>query len=104
EGRRQLPQERPELRRLEQRLDPLEQERQMLVRLEQALDVRDVAADLHREDEVRRALRHPARDGSRAGQAVEGVVQLDGVEVLRVVAEPAGGRTALRIEDAMPPV
>src|SRR5438874_8723907 len=76
----------------------------MELRVDEALDVRHVAADLDREHEAGRRFRYPARHGARARQPVEGVVELDGVEELSVVAQPARRRAPLRIEDAVPPV
>src|SRR5207247_5446138 len=104
ERRRQLPEKRAQLRGVEERLDAAEQQRQVLVGVDEALGVRDVAAHLDREDEVHRRLRDPAGDGTRARQAVERAVQLDGVEELRVVAQPPRRWAALGIEDAVPPV
>src|SRR5262249_35292586 len=49
-------------------------------------------------------LRDPACNGARSRQAVERVVELDGVEELCVVGQPARRRTALWVEDAVPPV
>src|SRR5437868_9092932 len=77
ERRRQLPEERAELRRAQQGLDPLVEQRQMLLGVGEALHVGHVAAHLDREDEVVRRLLDPARDRRRAGQAVEGGVDLD---------------------------
>src|SRR5581483_8159577 len=104
ERRRQLPQQRPELRRPKQRIDPVEEKRQVLVDVDETLDVRDVPAHLHGEEERRRRLGHPTGDGGRARQAVERRVQLDRVEEPCVVTEPARGRTALGVEDAVAPV
>ena len=55
----------------------------------QPLDVGQVAAGLDGEHEVRRRLGGPVRDRVARGQPVEGVVDLDGREALRVVLEPA---------------
>src|SRR5207249_893251 len=104
ERRRKLPEERAELRRAEQRLDPLVEELQVLTGVDEALDVRDVPAHLHGEQEVGRRLLHPAGDGVAAGEAVEGRVDLDGVELAGVEAKPVPRRAARRIEDAVPPV
>ena len=104
EGRWQLPEQRPELRRSQQRLDSLVEKRQVLGDLGQALDVRDVPADLDREDEPRRGLGHPARHNSRLRQAIERRVQLDRVETLGVVGEPIALRKARGIEDTSPPM
>src|SRR4051794_7964073 len=104
EGRRQLPEERPELRRAKQRLDPVVEDREVRRDLAQALDVRHVAADLDGEQEVRRRLGHPARDHLPLGQAGEGHVDLDPVEGLRVEREPVARRTARGVEDAVAPV
>src|SRR3569833_2777597 len=70
----------------------------------QALDVRDVAADLDREEKVVRRLLRPARDRLAAWEAIERRVDLDRVEVLRVEAQPRAGREPRRVEDAVPPV
>src|SRR5205823_1315802 len=84
--------------------DPLEQEGEMLRGVAQTHDVRQVAADLDGEEEVRRRLLDPACDRARTRQPVEGVVQLDGVEVLRVEAQPLARSEPRRIEDAVSPV
>src|SRR5919197_1365885 len=104
EGGRQLPEERAELGRAQQRLDPLVEERQVLRDVVQPLHLRQIAAHLDRENEVVRRLLHPARDGRRARQTVEGRVDLDRVEVTRVEREPVPRREARWVEHAVPPV
>src|SRR5581483_4566584 len=104
EVRRELPEDRPELRRADERRDPLVEDRRVRRHVRQPLHVRDVAAHLHREAEAGRALVRPARDRVGAGQTVEGRVDLDRVEVPRVELEPAARREPRRIEDAVAPV
>ena len=72
------------------------------VQVEQALEVGDVAAHLDREEKVGRRLLDPARDRRLQRQAVERVVDLDGVEEGRVLLEPAAHRETL--VDQIPPV
>src|SRR6266850_2405497 len=104
ERRRQLPEQRSHLRRAEQWLDALVEQRQVHLHVLKPLDVRDVPADLDREREAGRRLFDPARDDLRFRQAVERHVDLDGVEELRVVAEPVARRAARWVEDAVSPV
>ena len=68
----------------------------------EALDVRQVAARLHGEHEVGRRLRDPVRDRVAGGKPVEGVVDLDGAEVLRVVLEPPPRGQSFGIERLAP--
>src|SRR3954454_11238762 len=99
---RQLPQHRPELRRADERLDALVEAPDPLLDVAQLLHVDEVAARLEREHEPGRRLLHPPRDRVARGEAVEGRVDLDGVEDLGVAREPARLAHALRIEDAAP--
>src|SRR3954464_3263016 len=99
---RQLPEDRPELRRADERLDALVEAPDALLDVAQLLHVDEVAARLEREHEAGRRLLHPPRDGVARGEAVEGRVDLDGVEDLGVAREPARLAHALRIEDAAP--
>src|SRR5437867_5187613 len=57
---RQLPEDRTELGRVDERLDSLVEALESLAEVGQALDVRQEPARLHREDEVRRSLLDPA--------------------------------------------
>src|SRR5581483_1210834 len=98
ERRRQLPEDRAHLRAPEKRRDPLVEADETGVELGEPLDVREVARRLDREQETGRRGALPVRDGRAVRQAVEGVVHLDGVEVLRVVLEPeACGQTAVEL-------
>src|SRR3954469_1663153 len=99
---RQLPQHRPELRRADERLDALVEAPDPLLDVAQLLHVDQVAARLEREHESGRRLLHPPRDRVARGQAVEGRVDLDGVEDLGVAGEPARLAHALRVEDPAP--
>src|SRR5207249_964558 len=99
EALRELPENRTELRRVDERLDPLVEALESLTEVGQTLDVRQEAARLHREDEVRRSLLDPARDRVPLREAVEGRVDLDRVEDRRVVLEPAARRQPFRVDD-----
>jgi hypothetical protein len=103
EAFRELPQDRPELRRGDERVDPPEEARLALVHVEEAFHVREIAARLDREEEAGRALTHPGGDRLPARKAVESRVHLDGVEELRVVPQPFACRQSLGI-DALAPV
>src|SRR5665647_3414885 len=94
ERRWKLPEDRPHLRAVEQRLEPLGETLEPGAELEQALDVREVPRSLDREEEARRRDALPVGDGVAAGQPVEGAVDLDRVEVPRVVLEPRARREA----------
>src|SRR4051794_1558056 len=104
EAGRQLPEHRPQLRRLDQRADPLVEELDARRQLAEPLDVRRVAAHLHGEEEPGRRLLHPVGDRRLARQPVEGGVHLDGVEVLGIELEPAASRQPRWVEDAVTPV
>src|SRR5438874_3032491 len=101
---RQLPEHRPELRRADERLNPVVERPHARTEVAQAPDVRDVAAHLDREDEPGRACAHPVGDHVALRQPVEGRVHLDGVEMAGVVVQPFPRRTARRVEDAVPPM
>src|SRR5581483_11334943 len=98
EVRRQLPEERPAL---VQRLDAGTEARDRLAEVAQPLHVRDVAGQLHREEEAlgRRTL--PRRDALALREPVERVVDLDGVEAAHVQLEPLA-RRAPRVEGHLP--
>src|SRR4029079_17671762 len=98
------PEHRPELRSADERLDARIEELEARRQVAQPLDVRPVAAHLDREEEPLRRLAHPVRDGRLAREPVEGHVDLDRVETLRVELEPASRRQPRRVEDAVPPV
>jgi len=104
EVRGELPDDRTELAGLDQRFDALVVAPDPLREVLKAPDVGHVAARLGGEDEVRRSLLDPARDGLARGEPVEGRIDLDGVENLRVVLEPASLAKALGIEPAAPAV
>jgi hypothetical protein len=95
EGRRELPQDRPYLRRSRERLDPLVIAADAVPEIRQALDVREVATCLDGEEKVRRRLLDPARDGALLRQAIEGVVHLDRVESAGVERQPEPRRLSL---------
>jgi len=99
---RELPEDRPELARLSERLDRLEEPAESAFRLEQALDVGDVTADLDRELEVTGGPFGPAANRRFGGQPVEGVVDLDRVEDLGVALEPAPLGQPFGVENAPP--
>src|SRR5579884_193185 len=68
----------------------------------EALEVRDEAAPLGREEEARRHLGLPGGEGLARREAVEGVVDLDGIEVGAVVLQPAPRGQLARVEHASP--
>src|SRR5829696_5897446 len=103
EGRRQLPEHRPQLPGLHERSDPRVEELDARGQVTEPLHVRDVAAHLDRKDEVVRCLVDPALHGLHRRQPVEAGVHLDAVEVARIELEPAPRRAALGIEDAVAP-
>jgi hypothetical protein len=92
EVRRQLPEDRAELRRPDERLDPLVEPFDPAAEVGEPPQVREVAARLDREREARRRLLDPARDGLAPREPVEGRVDLDRVEERRVVLQPPGLR------------
>src|SRR2546423_6771470 len=83
-------------------MDALVEPLDALAEVGQPLDVGQVAARLEGEQEVLGCLLDPAGDRVRAGQAVEGGIDLDGVEERRVVLEPAARAQALRAYDPAP--
>src|SRR5581483_1836303 len=99
---RQLPEHRAELRRADERVDALVEASHRLAHVGQPLQVGHVPARLDAEEKARRALLDPARDRLHRRQAIEGVVDLDGVEQGRVVPEPPDGRQPLRVDDLAP--
>ena len=86
----------------EETLDALGQPEVLLRRVGEPLDVGQVAARLDREQEAARGLLDPGRDRLRLRGAVEGRVDLDRVEQLRVAGEPAPRGQPLRVDDAAP--
>src|SRR6266511_631667 len=104
EVRRQLPEDRAELRRAEQRLDARVEAVEPRPEFVEPLDVRQVARRLDREGESRWRLLHPARHRRAPGEPVESRFHLHGVEELRVVLEPFRRGEARRVEDAVAPV
>ena len=104
EVRGELPDDRTQLAGLDKRLDALVEAPDPLREVLEAPDVREVAARLGGEQEIGRCLLNPARDRFGRGEPVEGRVDLDGVEDLRVTLEPASLGQALRIEPAAPAV
>jgi len=86
---RELPDEGPQLVRLDQRHDALVVAVDALLDLAQAPHVGEVAAGLGGKREPVGRLLHPAGDRVARGEPVEGRVHLDGVEQLGVPREPA---------------
>src|SRR5205823_4753664 len=104
ERRRELPEQRPELRRAEQRLDALEESFHPRPELAQPLVVCEIARRLDCEKEVVGRLFDPVRDRVAPREPVEGRVHLHRVEALGVELEPARRRQSRWIEDAVAPV
>src|SRR5882757_3726531 len=84
----ELPRDGAELARLAHGLQRGKEALDSLAEVGETPDVREVAARLDREYEALGRLPHPSGHGVALGQAVEGGVNLDGVEVLRVELEP----------------
>ena len=101
EALRQLPQERAQLPRLDQRCQPLHQAPAPVGCPLQPPDVRQVTARLDREEEAVGRLIDPALHGLDRGQPVESGVHLDRVEMLGVVLEPETRRASL-VERLLP--
>src|SRR5205814_4243910 len=101
---RELPEDRPELRRAEQRLDARVEAVETGTEVVQPLDVRQVARRLDGEREADGRLLDPPRDRGAFRQPIERRVHLDRVEELRVVLEPLRCGKPRRVEDAVPPV
>src|SRR5437660_869814 len=80
-----------------------QEERERRAGLVQPLDVGEEPARLDREDELRRDGGGPGPERGRTRQAVEGTVELHGVEAGRIVREPRPHGQRARIE-ARPPV
>src|SRR3954462_9641018 len=74
EVRRQLPDDRPQLRCSDERLYALVVTADPLFQVGEPLDVGEVAARLQREHEAGRCLLDPARDSLLGGESVEGRV------------------------------
>src|SRR3954469_21082235 len=98
---RQLPEHRPQLAALAQRLQRLPESLQTLIDPPQPFHVGEVTAALYREGEAGRSPLGPALDHLALDQPVEGVVDLDGVEDLGVALEPT--RRGNAFVDAAPP-
>src|SRR4051812_8090948 len=95
EVRGKLPQHGTELRRPNKRSQPLVVALQSRVEVSEPLDVREVPARLDCEDKAGRRFLDPARNGCLERQPVEGVVDLDRVEVSGVVLQPEPRRLSL---------
>ena len=70
--------------------------------VEEPLHVRAEAAELDGEHEAGRHGVAPALEDARVRKTIEAAVDLDGVEVLRVVGEPRRRRQAHRVETPLP--
>ena len=103
ERRRELPEERPELPGVRQRLDALEEALEVDGRIAEALDVGQVAAHLHGEGEVSGVSIGPARNSIAAREPVERRVHLDGVVSPGVEPEPPARGKAAGIEGPAAP-
>src|SRR5205085_5283076 len=67
-------------------------------------DVGEVAADLRRDQEARRRPVPPPLERGVGGKPVEGVVDLNGREPLRVERQPPALRQVARVEAGLPGV
>jgi len=97
---RQLPQDRAEFPF--QAAYPRQEAGQWLGGVLELFEVSDVAVGLDGVDEPFRGLLPPAVERLLRGKAIEGVVDLDGVEFLRVVSKPTGLGQVRRVERAPP--
>src|SRR4051812_14439476 len=97
---RQLKQHRTE--RPTETIGASEEAMERLLRILQLLHVGQEAARLDRVGEPARRAASPRGEGRRIRKAVEGVVDLDGVEMRRVMLKPLPLRHAARIEIAAP--
>lgn len=99
--RRELPEDGAELpaQAQEPRGEEVGERAQRIAQLEH---VREVAASLHREDEIVRRLLPPRLEEFRALQRVERAVDLEAREAPRGVVQLAALRESLRIEHAAP--
>jgi len=96
----QLDQRRPAL--TAQLARPLEKALHRLFRIVQALQVREEAAHLQSECEVRGRSLLPLLENGRFRQVIEGVVDLGGLKTLGEVLEPARLRELRGVERAAP--
>src|SRR5436190_9617230 len=97
----ELPQDRAELGRADERLDRLVEAPEAVAHVAQPTDVGQVAAGFDGEQEALRGRLDPPPHRLRRGQAVEGRVDLDRVEPLGVAGQPAWLAEALGVE--LPP-
>src|SRR5262245_48977200 len=81
---------------------PLEKALDRRPRILQLLHVSEVAAGFHGVLETTRRAAAPLLERGRLGEAIERVVDFNGVEALRVVLEPRMLRKTRRIEVASP--
>ena len=84
----ELPEHRSEFRRRAKRTDSFLKPAQAFVESRKPPNVGQVAARLHGEAEALGGTGSPALDAHACRQAIEGRVDLDGVEALRVQLEP----------------
>jgi len=101
---RQLPQHRPQPPGIDQRLQWLVEALDSILDRGQALDVGQVPARLDDELEVPRRLLCPVGHGITPCEAIEGRIDLDGVELLCVELEPAALGLPFGVEPAAPAV
>jgi hypothetical protein len=87
---------------LDERRDGGEESLDVLGGLLEPLDVSDVAAGLDREAEVVGRFLDPPADRVLGRQPIEGVIDLDGVELRRVVAQPLALRELFRVKGPAP--
>ena len=99
-GGRQLVEDRTEM--VGERLDPIAEQFERVGSIVKAPVVRDEAARFDAEAEACRSGGLPRLYGAFRGEPVEAVIQLDGIELLGVVVEPAGLGDVARKEIALP--
>src|SRR5207244_13255976 len=84
------------------RADEGEEEEERFVDVPEAREVRDALRGLQNKGESLRGRCVPPGDRLLAGHAIEGGIDLDRAQLLRVVLEPLGTRELGRVEASLP--